>query len=223
MTVKELREAIEAKGMIIPKTVRTKAELELIWNGLNPGNEVTEPLKGGEVDMTVKHNDEVSTGSTTKENDNNEDNSDQTEEGNTIITDADNFDELLGKIEGASSPEAKAKEEKAIFEKKKRKSKKGESDPNSFRVEGYVLLLVTDTVFPSLLAFVNNMIDKKGKKIKVSDLRLAEQDFNKLEPLADQAADYISIQLNPIAGFFLVASFMYANNLIAIKMNVTNT
>ncbi len=130
-----------------------------------------------------------------------------------------NFDELLGKVRGADVPPTKEKGDKPLVEKTKRKKKKGESSPDSFRIEGYVLLLITDTIFPFALSFANNMLDKKNK-LQPSDLSLNEKDFNKLEPLADQAADYMSVSLNPIAGFFLVASFMYANNLISIKMSI---
>ena len=131
----------------------------------------------------------------------------------------DEFDELLGKISGAEAGTPKEKVVKPIITKEKRKRKKGESSADSFRIEGYILLLATDTLFPTLLAWVNNMIDKKHKKIMVADLQLSEKDFNKLEPLADQAADYMSVNLNPIAGFFLVSAFMYTNNMIVIKMS----
>lgn len=126
------------------------------------------------------------------------------------------FDELLGKIGSAQAPEPSVETERPLFEKTRRKKKKGESSPDSFRVEGYVLLLVTDTIFPFAFAFINNALDKRTK-IKAEELQLADKDFAKLEPLADQAADYMSINLNPIAGFFLVASFMYGNNLIVAR------
>jgi hypothetical protein len=132
----------------------------------------------------------------------------------------DQFDELLGKISGAEAGTPKEKVVKPIITKEKRKRKKGESSADSFRIEGYILLLATDTLFPTLLAWVNNMVDKKHKKLMASDLQLSEKDFNKLEPLADQAADYMSVNLNPIAGFFLVSAFMYTNNMIVIKMTV---
>ena len=132
----------------------------------------------------------------------------------------DDIDELFSKIEGAEAPQDRPPAgERPLFEQKKRKIPKGKSQPDSFRVEGYVLLLVTDTVFPFTFSFLNNMLDKKNK-IQASDMQLNEVDFKKLEPLADQAADYMSIGLNPIAGFFLVATFMYSNNLIALKMQL---
>ena len=131
----------------------------------------------------------------------------------------DEFDELLGKINGAEAGTTKEKVVKPIITKEKRKRKRGESSADSFRIEGYILLLATDTLFPTLLAWVNNMVDKKHKKLMASDLQLAQKDFDKLEPLADQAADYMSVNLNPIAGFFLVSAFMYTNNMIVIKMS----
>jgi len=130
----------------------------------------------------------------------------------------DDFDVLLGKISGAEAGQPKEKKETPLITKEKRKRKKGESSPDAFHVEGYILLLAVDTLFPTILALVNNMVDKKHKKLTASDLALAEKDFAKLEPLADQAADYMTVHLNPIAGFFLIASFMYANNMIVIKM-----
>ena len=138
---------------------------------------------------------------------------------------ANEFDELLGKISGAKAPEPKQAfdfDGKPLIEGTKRKRKKGESSPESFRVEGYVLLLVTDTIFPFTLAFLNNIIDKKVK-VELTQLQLCENDFKKLEPLADQAADYMSINLNPIAGFLLISTFMYANNLISVRMQIEKT
>ena len=136
-----------------------------------------------------------------------------------VKTETDEFDELLGKISGAEAGTPKEKVVKPIITKEKRKRKKGESSADSFRIEGYILLLATDTLFPTLLAWINNFVDKKHKKLMASDLQLSQKDFDKLEPLADQAADYMSVNLNPIAGFFLVSAFMYTNNMIVIKMS----
>lgn len=128
------------------------------------------------------------------------------------------FDELQQRIAAASAPQPQKKTRRPGVEKTTRKKKKGQSDPDSFRIEGYILLLVTDTVFPFAFASLNNMLDKKIK-INVSELQLDEKQLSKLEPLADQAADYMAINLNPIAGFFLMATFMYGNNLLNIRMS----
>jgi len=150
-------------------------------------------------------------------------NSDETEksepiESEKIEPEPDDFNTLQEKIKNAEPGQPKEKAEKPLITKEKRKRKKGESSPESFRIEGYIFLLAIDTIYPTVLSVINNMIDKKHRKLTVTELQLSEKDFNKLEPLADQAADYMSVNINPIAGFFLVATFMYANNMIAIKM-----
>ena len=73
-----------------------------------------------------------------------------------VKTETDEFDELLGKISGAEAGTPKEKVVKPIITKEKRKRKKVESSADSFRIEGYILLLATDTLFPTLLAWVNN-------------------------------------------------------------------
>lgn len=127
------------------------------------------------------------------------------------------FEALQQRIASASAPEPQKKTRRPGVEKTTRKKKKGQSDPDSFRIEGYILLLMTDTVFPFAFAALNNMLDKRIK-ISAVDLQLDEKQMAKLEPLADQAADYMAINLNPIAGFFLMSTFMYGNNLLTLRM-----
>ena len=128
------------------------------------------------------------------------------------------FEALQQRIAAASAPEPQKKTRRPGVEKTTRKKKKGQSDPDSFRIEGYILLLITDTVFPFAFAALNNMLDKRIK-ISAVDLQLDEKQMSKLEPLADQAADYMAINLNPIAGFFLMSTFMYGNNLLTLRMS----
>jgi len=161
----------------------------------------------------VKDNEEVVT-------DNNGKDKDLTEAAANGSTD--DFDEILGKISGAEPGQPKEKQKKDLITREKRARKKGATSAESFHIEGYILLLATDTLFPTVLAIVNNMIDRKHDKLKTDDLRLSQQDFDKLEPLADQAAAFMSVQLNPVAGFFIVSAFMYANNMIAVKMQLSN-
>jgi hypothetical protein len=192
----------------------SKAEME---NILGQAPKETNPaFEPGKAPMEVLNNEAYNDG---KEHDESEINKTQTDEPE-VEPEKDQFDELLGKISGAEAGQPKEKVVKPIITKEKRKRKKGESSAESFRIEGYILLLATDTLFPTLLAWVNNMVDKKHRKLMASDLQLSQKDFDKLEPLADQAADYMSVNLNPIAGFFLVSAFMYTNNMIVIKMTV---
>jgi hypothetical protein len=134
----------------------------------------------------------------------------------------DDFDELLGKVaEAGSQPKAESKLKEPVT-RTRRKNKKGASSPDSFHVSGYILLLAIDTVMPNAMAFINNMIDKKHDKINPGDLRLSEKDMQEIEPLADQAADYLTFNLNPVAGFFIAAAFLYTNNIIAVKAGFIN-
>ena len=128
------------------------------------------------------------------------------------------YEALQARIAAASAPEPQKRTRRPGVEKTTRKKKKGQSDPDSFRIEGYILLLITDTVFPFAFAALNNMLDKRIK-ISAVDLQLDEKQMSKLEPLADQAADYMAINLNPIAGFFLMSTFMYGNNLLSLRMS----
>ena len=124
------------------------------------------------------------------------------------------------RIKTAETPKSKKKIQKPLIEKTRKKKRKGESSPDSFRIEGYILLLITDTVFPFALSGINNLLDKRIK-IQPQQLSLNDKDFEKLEPLADQAADYMNINLNPIAGFMLMAVFIYGNNLLNVRMQLT--
>jgi hypothetical protein len=209
----ELLEIIRDNGLSGNASM-TKAELQEIVDGLLPSTRQPEekPEEQAQPDLNEEENPEE-----IEEEKTGEDN-----EETPPPQSAQDFDELLGKIKGAEAPSPKSeKKEASIFEKKKRKSKKGESDPDSFRMQGYLLLLATDTIFPAALSFANNMLDKKHK-ISVAELKLNDRDFASLEPIADQAADYMSININPIAGFFIMASFLYANNIIILKMEKNN-
>lgn len=210
----ELLEIIRDNGLSGNASM-TKAELQEIVDRLRPA-------RPGEQEQEEQIEEEKIEGEEKVEEEKIEGEEEKVEEQEKEKPSDQDFDELLGKIKGAEAPSPKAsKGEDPIFEKKKRKSKKGESDPNSFRMQGYLLLLATDTIFPAALSFANNMLDKKHK-ISVAELKLNDRDFASLEPIADQAADYMSININPIAGFFIMASFLYANNIIILKMEKNN-
>ena len=60
------------------------------------------------------------------------------------------------------------------------------------------------------------MVEKKFS-INAHELNLTNEQFKKVEPLADQAADYLSVNINPIAGFAIVCAFMYGNNIMMVR------
>ena len=222
----ELLEAIRQSGIKVDNRM-SKGELQEIYDGLH-----VHRTKEADIDVMEPEEEEIKKPEKTKEKEPEEKEPEEKEpeekepeekepEEPEKKTEPSDFDELLGKIKDAEAPPKAEPIKKPLIEKTKKKRKRGESSSDSFRIEGYVLLLITDTVFPFTFAFINNLLDKKIK-IDATDLQLAEKDFNKLEPLADQAADYMSINLNPIAGFLLISTFMYANNLIIVRMQKSN-
>jgi hypothetical protein len=130
---------------------------------------------------------------------------------------ANEFDELIGKISDSEAPRTPPSTEQPIIRRTRKKvDKKGTAE--STYLQGYILLVIVDTAYPFGLSWLNNLMDKKIK-VKVEELKLTPQQFKELEPVADQAAQYLEININPVASFFLVSSFMYANNLIMARGN----
>ncbi|NMC99099.1 MAG: hypothetical protein GYA62_05200 [Bacteroidales bacterium] len=201
MTRAELKEAISQKGVKF-RSGLTKDELQDIYNQLYPETETEKQVSNDELTAVTENADQTIS----------------SEAGEEKKEDA--FDELLGKIETAEAPAGETKKVKPLIESTRSKTKRGKSSPDSTRIEGYVLLLIVDTVFPASFAMLNNMLDKRIK-VRAEELALKEKDFKALEPLADQAADYMAINLNPVAGFFLIATFMYGSNLINVRMNLS--
>jgi hypothetical protein len=105
---------------------------------------------------------------------------------------------------------------KPLLERKQKKISKTQSDPNSFRVGGYMLLLVTDTAFPFLFSYIHNMFEKRFS-MQFDELQLEEKQMDELTMLANQAADYLSININPVAGFIIMSAFMYGQNFFILR------
>jgi len=209
MTKDELKDGIiSAGGTFNPRD--NKATLEDIYYGLHPEGDQTERpginkdfnTEGLPVNKTLS--DETTEGEATPDGEAKED----------------TFDELLGKVKSAEIPTDTKRREKPLFESTRQKAKRGKTSPDSMQIEGYVLLLAMDTVFPTAFSFLNNMLDKK-LKVQAHQLSLKPEQWKALEPLADQAAAYLAINLNPIAGFMLISTFMYGNNLIGVRMELS--
>lgn len=205
MIKSELREAITAKGGKLRRGM-TKDELVEVYNNLYPEQVQTDGKPVEEQKLLV---------------DEEQEGFDEVKDETKEATDPDAFDELLGKIETAEPPkDGASKKEKPLFETTRQRKKRGKSSPDSMQIEGYILLLVIDTIYPASFSVINNMLDKK-LKIQAHQLSLKPEQWKALEPLADQAAAYLSININPVAGFLLMSTFMYGNNLINVRMEVS--
>jgi len=131
----------------------------------------------------------------------------------------DSIDELKGEIgkgEPSIKQETKQGATKPLVERTRKKIPKNDSQPDSFRIDGYMLMLLTDTVAPFLFAMIHNMLEKRFK-IEATQLALTSEQNAKLTPLAAAAADYLQFNINPVLGFFLMSGVMYGNNLYMLR------
>jgi hypothetical protein len=134
----------------------------------------------------------------------------------------DSFDELFEKIKTAEGKTGTGSVKAPLVSKEAKKRKRNASSPDSFYIEGYILLMAVDTIFPFTFAWLNNIMSKQVK-VSPTQLVLTEKDFTKLEPLANQAAEYLTFHINPVLGFALVSSFMYGNKLLIARMEIEKT
>ena len=105
-----------------------------------------------------------------------------------------------------------------LTEKPKRKTRKKKSDVPTF-IEGWILLMIIDIVLPMGISTVFNMFvkNKPHLKIEASELSLQPDQQAKLEPLAEQAANHLKVNVNPVAMFFIMSTIMYTQNLFTLQ------
>lgn len=85
----------------------------------------------------------------------------------------------------------------------------------SAKITGYMLLLVVDIIVPGMLIFIwKKARGKKAENIQKSDIQLTHDEKNDLKELADQAAQQLSISMNPIAAFSITVLFMYGSKMM---------
>lgn len=76
-------------------------------------------------------------------------------------------------------------------------------------INGYMLLLAMDLIFPSLIKMV---FKKAAKDIPLKDLQMQKDQKDSLEPLADTVAEKLLSFVDPITLFFVVSGGMYYMN-----------
>jgi len=84
-------------------------------------------------------------------------------------------------------------------------------------ISGYMMLLIIDLVFPNVLIFAYNRI--KGTNLSATDLMLSSDQKSELEPLADEAAKSLSMEVNPMTLFLISMGTFYAANFFALTGN----
>ena len=106
--------------------------------------------------------------------------------------------------------------------KRGRKPKNSVNDPqpvieSSPVITGALMMMLIDLALPHLMAFANNKLNKKGKKIKASDLQMTNDQRKELEPVADQVAKEMMLQANPLTVLIISMIGIYGINFMSLK------
>lgn len=80
-------------------------------------------------------------------------------------------------------------------------------------ISGYMLLLAVDGLFPGLVLWIFKRTNKAARLIEVESIKLSKEQRELLEPVADEAAQYIFKEMHPLAAFALSVGFVYSGNI----------
>lgn len=126
------------------------------------------------------------------------------------------FDEIQQQLNNATSFDEVENQTATPLLTKEKRGRKGEKLEDKFVIEGYILLLLVDIVFPFALSMIVRIVAKKD--VQMVDIQLDDKAMKRLEPLADACAKQLSVNMSPITGFFIVSALLYAQNVsIAIQ------
>lgn len=107
-----------------------------------------------------------------------------------------------------------------------RGAKKGTKKPNytpketmeisGSLIDGALFLMLIDLVIPLLITMLNNNF--ATTQIKVEDLQMTEKQKRDLTPVADQAARYLTLKMNPVWLLCICMAGIYGLNFMAAKL-----
>lgn len=87
-------------------------------------------------------------------------------------------------------------------------------------ISGAMFLALINLLMPSLLVAVHNYLTKdKNLHLKWSDIKISQEQENKLAPIADMAAKQIILSWSPTAIFFVSLFSLFAMNLAVARMS----
>lgn len=89
--------------------------------------------------------------------------------------------------------------------------------PKISLVRGYMILLVLDFVLPMGITFLLKKTNNpKFKNIKPKDIKLTDDEFDDLEPVADEVAKDVQLNLSPMTQLFLGMSIIYGGKILTL-------
>lgn len=86
-------------------------------------------------------------------------------------------------------------------------------------ISGYMLLIICDFAFPLLITSIHNFVAKKRPdmaRIEVYDMMLDENEKAELRPIAEEAAAYLSMEVNPLVAFGLLSGMTYGMKYVSL-------
>lgn len=83
-------------------------------------------------------------------------------------------------------------------------------------VQGYMLLMFIDFIFPVAISFLFNKFNTKFY-VDSKDLDLTDDEFRKLEPIADKAALYLNLRLNPALLLIISLGAIYSKKCAQVQ------
>jgi hypothetical protein len=90
--------------------------------------------------------------------------------------------------------------------------------PKISLVRGYMILLVLDFVLPMGITFLLRKTNNpKFNKLKAKDIKLSDDEFDDLEPVADEVAKDIQLNLSPMTQLFLGMSIIYGGKILTLE------
>lgn len=82
-------------------------------------------------------------------------------------------------------------------------------------INGAMFILLIDLLLPNVIAFGNNKLTKK--KIKASKMQMTDKQRSDLQPLADEVAKHLLVNVSPITLFVISLVGIYGINFMMLK------
>ena len=126
----------------------------------------------------------------------------------------DELESLLNEY-NASAPEQQASESHHPHSSDTAVAPAVVTPPRISLVRGYMLLLVLDFVLPTAITLAMKKFGgSRWAHLKSKDIRLSDSEFNDLEPIADEVAKDIQLNVSPMMQLMLGMAVIYSSKLM---------
>ena len=131
-------------------------------------------------------------------------------------TGEENLDNFLNEYKDEASED----EIKQQFTEKETVQKVEQIDEQKIIINGYMLLAMSDFIFPLGLKFLYGFFDVRAKQIDINDVKLSPEQKEALMSSADAVAQYIFQKANPLVVFSICMALFYGTNFMTALNNI---